>query len=250
MSALVALSLSSCIKINSDSIKITSKYDHAAQYKPGSAPIATEISKLEIDWISGSVTIESYDGTELTFSETSEKSLTEETTMHYWLQEGGHLHIQFGKSGTKFKDLSKQLIVRVPVTWNLDKIELDVVSSGVTIDGIACNDFELDGVSAGVDIRASVMKDVEMNTVSGNLSADFSSVETETRLNKLSLESVSGNVSLVLPEGWGFSAKMESVSGKVNCPFATKVDKGEYNYGDGRIDIDMESVSGSLTIGH
>lgn len=250
MSALVALSFSSCIKINTDSIKIASKYDHAAQYKPGSEPIASEISKLEIDWISGSVAIESYDGTELTFAETSEKALTEETTMHYWLQEGGHLHIQFGKSGAKFKNFDKQLTVKIPASWKLDKIELDVVSSDVTVNGIVCNEFELDGVSADVDIRASAMKEVEMNTVSGNLNADFSGADAEACLDKLSLESVSGSASLVLPESWGFSAEMESVSGKVNCPFATKVEKGEYTYGDGRIEIEMESVSGSLTIGH
>lgn len=248
--ALAALLFSGCIKFNTEDFKITYNYDHADQYKPGSEPIANELSKLEVDWVSGSIAIESYDGSELTFTETSDKTLDEKNTMHYWMQEGGHLHIQFGKSGSKFKNLDKQLTVKIPASWNLDKIELDVVSSDVTIDGISCHEFELDGVSADVDIRSSVMREVEMNTVSGNLSADFKGVDNGTRLNKLSLESVSGSASLVLPESWGFSAEMESVSGKVKCPFATKVSKGEYTYGDGGIKIEMESVSGSLSIEH
>ena len=248
--ALAALLFSGCIKFNTEDFKITCNYDHADQYKPGSEPIANELSKLEVDWVSGNVAIESYDGSELTFAESSDKTLDEKTTMHYWMQEGGHLHIQFGKSGSKFKNLDKQLTVKIPASWNLDKIELDVVSSDVTVNGIVCDDFELDGVSADVDIRSSVMREVEMNTVSGNLSADFKGVDNGTRLNKLSFESVSGSASLVLPESWGFSAEMESVSGKVKCPFATKVSKGEYTYGDGGTEIDMESVSGSLTIKH
>ena len=247
---LAALLFSGCIRLNTNDFKITYSYDNADRYKPGSEPIANEISKLEVDWVSGNVAIESYDGSELTFAESSDKTLDEKTTMHYWMQEGGHLHIQFGKSGSKFKNLDKQLTVKIPASWNLDKIELDVVSSDVTVNGIVCDDFELDGVSADVDIRTSAMKEFEMNTVSGNLNADFSGADAEACLNKFSLESVSGSASLVLPENWGFSAEMESVSGKVICPFATKVAKGEYTYGDGRIDIDMESVSGSLTISH
>lgn len=250
LSALTVFSFTSCIKINTDRIKISSKYEHAAQYKPGSEPIANVISKLEIDWVSGSVSIESYDGNELLFSETSEKALTEETTMHYWLQNGNHLHIQFGKSGTRFKNFDKQLTVKVPASWDLDKIELDIVSSDVTVNGIACGEFELDGVSAGVSLNASTVKSLEMNTVSGCLSADFTGADSAARPDKISLESVSGSASLRLPEDWGFNAEMESVSGKFKCSFATKVSKGEYTYGDGGIEIEMESVSGNLSIEH
>jgi len=250
LSALTVLSFTSCFHINKDDIKIFSKYEHADQYKPGSEPIANAISKLEIDWISGSIDIESYDGNELTFSETSEKALTEETTMHYWLENGSTLHIQFGKSGARFKNFDKQLTVKVPASWDLDKIELDIVSSDVTVNGIVCGEFELDGVSAGVSMSASTVKSLEMNTVSGCLSADFTGVDSAARPDKISLESVSGSASLLLPEGWGFNAEMESVSGKFNCPFATKVSKGEYTYGDGGIEIEMESVSGNLSIKH
>ena len=249
MSALTVLSFTSCFHINTDNVKISSTYDNASQYKPGSEPIANAISKLEIDWISGSVAIESYDGSELTFSETSEKPLTEETTMHYWLENGSTLHIQFGKSGVKFKNFDKHLTVQVPAAWNLDKLELDVVSSDITVTGLTCGEVELDGVSANVDMGKSAVRSLDMNTVSGCLSADFTAADSAAiQPQKISLESVSGSATLSWPDAWGFSAEMESVSGKVNCPFATKVAKGEYTYGNGATEIEMETVSGSLTI--
>ena len=251
MSALMVLSFTSCFHINKDDIKIFSKYEHAAQYKPGSEPIANAISKLEIDWFSGSIAIESYDGSELTFSESSEKAITEETTMHYWLENGGTLHIRFAKSGVRFKNFDKHLTVKVPAAWNLDKLEVDAVSSDVTVKGITCGEFELDGVSAGLTMSKSAVRSLDMNTVSGCLSADFSAADSAAvQPQKLSFETVSGSATLSWPEAWGFSAEMESVSGKFNCPFATKVSKGEYTYGNGGTEIDMESVSGSLTIKH
>lgn len=251
LSALTVLSFTSCFHINKDNIKILSKYEHADQYKPGSEPIANAISKLEIDWISGSIDIESYDGNELTFSETSEKALTEETTMHYWLENGSTLHIQFGKSGVRFKNFDKHLTVKVPAAWDLDKLEVDAASSDVTVKGITCGEFELNGVSAGLTMSNSAVRSLDMNTVSGCLAADFEAADSAAvQPQKISLETVSGSATLTWPEAWGFSAEMESVSGKFNCPFATKVSKGEYTYGDGGTEIDMESVSGSLTIKH
>ena len=251
MSALTMLPFTSCIKINKDKIKISSTYDNASQYKPGSEPITNAISKLEIDWISGNVVIESYDGSELTFSETSNKAITEETTMHYWLENGSTLHIQFGKSGVKFKNFDKRLTVKVPAAWNLDKIEVEAVSSDITVTGVTCGELELDGVSADMIMSKSSVRSLDMNTVSGCLSADFATADSAVvQPQKISLESVSGSTTLSWPEAWGFSVEIESVSGKFNCPFATRVSKGEYTYGNGATEIEMESVSGSLSIEH
>ena len=62
-------------------------------------------------------------------------------------------------------------------------------------------------------------------------------------------ESVSGNVNIALPEGTGFKAEMDSVSGSVNSAFSVDR-KGDdrYVYGDESCSIDVNTVSGNLSL--
>lgn len=173
LSILAVIGLTSCVKVGSDNVKFTNKYDHAALYNPGNVPVSDAVKTLEIDWISGSVSIESYDGTELLFNELSDSSLSEATTMHYWIENGRCLHIRFAKSGATFKKLDKFLMVKVPAAWKLEKMEIDNVSADVDVVGVSCDEIELDNVSANVEIRNAAVDKLAVNIVSGSLLASF-----------------------------------------------------------------------------
>ena len=251
--AIIALTglflFSGCVRFGMKNATISEKYDHSEMYKTGGSTIGNAVSEIEIDWTAGHVTVEAYDGIELTFDEASATDLTDDLKLHYWLQDDGKLKIKFAKSGTKYKNLEKELTVKVPNSWTLAKVELEVVSAGVEMNGISCGEVGFEGVSSDLSLNGCTARKVEAELVSGNTSLDFrSDVAAAEQPQSISIESVSGNATICLPEGWGFKAEMESVSGKFDCPFASKVDKGEYLYGNGATEIEVETVSGSLSI--
>ncbi|MPN19450.1 hypothetical protein SDC9_166819 [bioreactor metagenome] len=64
------------------------------------------------------------------------------------------------------------------------------------------------------------------------------------KLEKISVDTVSGSVEIILPENNGFTLSYDTVSGSTNNDFAMK--NNQYKGGD--IAIDVNTVSGSLDL--
>ena len=60
-------------------------YDNAKAYTMGGASLSKTVTALDVNWISGNVNIVYDDVTGVSFSESSEETLTEKTSMYYWL---------------------------------------------------------------------------------------------------------------------------------------------------------------------
>lgn len=177
-----------------------------------------DIYNIDIEWIDGNVDIEYYDGEKIYIEENGNAS----RPMCYKI-DGTTLKIDEYRNKNKLgiSNASKDLTVKLPLTYKADEIDISVVSAEVTAS--ALNIGKLD-----------------FETVSGN--GDF---EFAVSPREIDTESVSGNVKITLPSDVsGYSASLESVSGS----FRAKDFDNSKHFGDGSVVIDGDSVSGDLTV--
>ena len=69
-------------------------YDHGDNYTAGDREIDDEITKISIDYVSGTVTLKGEDTDEISITETANVDLTEDQKVHTWV-DGNTLYIKF-----------------------------------------------------------------------------------------------------------------------------------------------------------
>ena len=220
----------------------------AILYTMGGATFTpSDVKELNIDWVSDAVTIEAYDGTEVVISETSNRALTDSTTMHYYLAPDGTLHIRFGIPGLRKRANSlpdKQLLVRVPRSMRLGKVEVNGVGQSVRMDSVLCHAVEINSVSRQIKLNECEIDEIEVNGVSVNLEATFSKMPKEMELNN-----VSGTVVLYVPEDAGIALEAAGVVSDFSTELPV-VNKGKKKIiGNGACKIESNFVHGELHIG-
>ena len=222
----------------------TLNYKHADRYTMGGATITDSVRNIDINWIGGNVDVLTHNENTVSFSETSDNALDENTTLYYYL-EGDTLHIQFGKARKKLfnQNISKNLTVYVPEGAVFEDIDVDNVSSSFNIQGVSCDSFEADTVSGDVTAQLNAVREFKVDSVSADCR-----IESSVAPDELEADMVSGNIELTIPEGSGFKVSFDTVSGKLNSEFEVTKDDDEYICGDGKADYSVETVSGGITI--
>ncbi len=221
------------------------RYVDSEKYQVG-AGSADSVKKIRIDWIDGEVEVVSGSVTSVMFSEEGADNLSEERQLH-WYNDDGTLYLRYSASGTRFwANADKKLKVTVPENLSLEELKIDAVSADTKIGNLCADMLETDTVSGKVESDGD-FRAMEMNTVSGNVTLRFS---VSGRVpEKINLDSVSGNIRICLPEGTGFDAKIDSVSGDIATDFRiAQMSKDRIVCGDGKLSIDVDSVSGDLEI--
>ena len=69
-------------------------YEASENYLVGDTELTGTVENIEINWMLGNVTVLTHTSNTVSISETSKKELTEETKLHYWL-ENTTLHVKF-----------------------------------------------------------------------------------------------------------------------------------------------------------
>ncbi|MCM1306634.1 MAG: DUF4097 family beta strand repeat-containing protein [Bacteroides sp.] len=212
----------------------------------GNSAANVSISELEIEWINGDISIVGSDTAQtVSFQEeVVAGTVNNDTTMHYY-QDANVLRIKYAKSGrTQTGNLKKNLLITVPASLNLWKIDVENVSGKISV---ACdaNKVEVESVSGNADVSGRINR-IDVETVSGQVV-----VNCDANLAELDVETVSGNVLLKQYESMGFRLEYGTISGQYNeGEFAGSVTRqGKFRiFGNGRCDIDIETISGSLTL--
>lgn len=230
-------------------------YENAEKYSVGNFSYsAADVKSVSVNWIAGKVTIVESNTETLSVSE-KENNLEEAEQLHY-LIENGKLTIQFRQSDYKsFINFSgpdpKEVTVEIPSGVTLD---LNVIAADVYIGVLNADTFEISSVSGNVTVREVFAKNVKAESVSGNISilsinSPVISAETVSggveldllSANSIDIKSVSGGITLSL-NGLGAKVKFDTTSGSYHQA------ENSYVIGDGRLLIDVETVSGSLSI--
>lgn len=224
----------------------------------GAAVEQAGVRELEIQWTAGSVTIQPEDIDRIEFAETGDD---EHPMVWKLVQDRLVIRDYEGSNWTGWQDMDKDLVIRVPRQWQPEEVDIQTASAQVTIQDLTAGSLELNGVSGTTWLTGCQARELSVEGVSGKteLQGKFGSVDVVTvsgectvTLDEMSreveLESVSGGMTLVIPEGSGFTARWDSVSGDLHSDLEIRSSGGQYIRGDGSAKIDAESVSADLTI--
>ena len=217
----------------------------------------SDVSKLEIHWISGGVTVESASG-EGSFSE---DYTGEEKYRMTWHISGDTLVIEdFSEDLSTLLNInlpSKHLTVSLPramekitvVTTSADvtfsggvetqKLDVSTVSGRVSGVLARAGEAKAETVSGRVELALGRCGNVDIGTTSGGVS-----VACYQGLQEAELESVSGALELTIPKGSSYTLDWDTVSGGLHDETGASGGFGSA----GTVEIDAETVSGGLTI--
>ena len=229
----------------------------------GSADPAA-IREIKIEWISGSVTVEPGDVQEITFLESGNGTDKYEMV---WKQSGDELVIQYSKDsstagfGLHFGDGSKDLTVTVPRGWVCDSLELDTASTDLTVRDMIIREMEIDSASGTAKFENCTVSSLDVDTASGDVtfsgslneldfeaaSASFTGV-LENVPDKVKMDSMSGGLTLTLPEDAGFTVSLDAMSSDFSSDFPIVKKNKSYVCGDGHCKIDVDAMSGDVSI--
>ena len=193
---------------------------------------ADGIDAVQIDWVSGEVVVKIGETDQIIFSENG-VDLTEKTALRYGVQ-GSTLGIHYcdNQSFVNINLPAKQLTVIVPASLASKLRELSVGSVSANVT---------------VDDPAFHMEKLDVETVSGNLNTviDFAGA--------IELESVSGDLTII---GGMNKFKAESGSGDISVSGAVNKFDAESTSGNVLLDcrngvpneLDVDTTSGSVTL--
>lgn len=225
---------------------------------------ASVVRNLDIEWVSGSITITYGDVTEIMFDESGKFNEDDSMT---WKVEKDKLIIRFDDKDVKIVGfginniVNKNLTVTLPKGWIGDEIEIESVSADVDIRQLQARKIDLENVSGEAVLTDCAIDDVNIEVVSGNLefvgalkSLSCESVSAECILtlqnvpSSIEMETVSGNLTLILEKDFGFTVHEDTAGGKFISDFPVKTNGKKHTYGDGGCRMEISGVSGNIII--
>lgn len=235
-------------------------YADADKYLSGNQTYNENITSLDIDWISGTLTIvedESIEGVKIE----EETNLTKEKELVHSYFHDGKLNVKFFASGyTKvgFTPYKKDLTITYHPgissinvdltsgtfnanTLTADKVEIDMTSGTSDIGSVVAQDFDVDFTSGKMTVDHIKATNFDSDVTSGTIQVGFDEI------SKASFDLTSGNIDMTLPTTGG-KVKVNKTSGSINTIRECSVNNNLYTFGDGEASISVSMTSGKLTI--
>ena len=224
-----------------------------------------QIQNIEIDWVAGSIAIHKSDSlSNITVEEFSPAGSNYNMVVK---QSGQNLKIQYCEEPMKFSsfgihsDVSKDLVIRVPKNWNCNNLEIDAAATDVNIQDLTIRELDFDGASGNLSLDNCNIEELDIDTASGdveftgileNLDFDAASAkfygEFFENPRNLNMDSMSGDLELVLPEDAGFELNMDTVSGSFDTDFLVGKHDKAYICGEGQCKIKVSAMSSDVSI--
>ena len=253
MLGLMMLSLASC------GLRM-STYADADKYTAGNIEYSdTTITNLDIDWLSGKVTlVEDESASGVTIYE--ETNLTEEKALVHTYLNNGTLNVKFFASGYHCSSYSIRKELTITYRPGLDELRIDLTSGSINATELHANKFDLDITSGSANIGNLVAEDVDIDLTSGSVNIDkvatknFDADMTSGRINvkfealeKATFDLTSGKIDMTLPTDGG-KVKVSKTSGTVIASRECTIKDNIYTFGTGLADIKVSMTSGTLLI--
>ena len=231
----------------------------------GVALDAASIRDMEIEWAAGSIVIRPMDITEIRITE---EGANQDADPMVWNVRNGQLNIQYSKNtehdfgmGLLRGEHSKNLTIQVPISWTCNALEIDAASASLEVNDLTIREMEFDGASGTCVFSNCTVDNLDVDTASGDVAfqgslgkmeCDAASANIILELTNvpgsLDLDTASGDLDVTLPEDAGFTVKLDTMSGDFESDFDTTLRNGSYVSGNGRCRIDVDAMSGSVTI--
>lgn len=191
-------------------------YDNADKYTPGDREFTEKIDALDIEWVSGKLTLTADEGSTVRVKETTNADLEDKLKVHTYA-EGSTLHVRFCKSGENYTlKAEKTLEITLPADILYESVKIDTSSADTTVSGVNAKSAAL-GASSG---------DITYNGGADSFNADASS-------GNVSFTGASGNINVntssgkifIDQQGEGESISLDSSSGdmQVEAEYTAKL---------------------------
>jgi DUF4097 and DUF4098 domain-containing protein YvlB len=145
---------------------------------------------------------------------------------------------------------SVEYTLTVPRKAVLESIEM--VNGSIDIDGVEGN-VKATSINGRLNARG-LLGEARLSTINGSLNATFTQLDES---KPISLGSVNGNLTLIIPSNSNASIRAGTVHGPISSDFGLKVKHGEYvghsvdgQIGTGGPRIKLDNVNGGIRIGH
>lgn len=224
-----------------------------------------DIREIEIEWAVGEILIQTGNGDAITVKE---DGVTEDKYAMILHRENDTLKIKFCEENTfSFIGIhstnipSKDLTITVPQDWVCESLEIDAASATVEVNDLYIREVDFDGASGVCEFENCVVDEIDLDTASGDirfvgelsiLDCDSASANIYAVINsipsRIDIDTMSGDLDLTLPETAGFTLAMDTMKSDFESEFETTMKNGNYVCGDGRCRINVDAMSGDVTI--
>ena len=248
-----------CVTLDTDMIAKTDSNQTGYSVK------ADSVRNLKVDWVSGSIRVEPADVKTITFSESEPRDGRYQLR---WELKEHTLKISFcDDSLTDWHhfsinaNLEKDLTVLVPRDFALDSLEVDSASATLEVKDLTIRDVEVDSASGECHFDGCTVEQLDVDTASGDIrfqgSLDVLDCEGASASiyavldnvpSRISVDTMSGDLDLTLPENAGDTLKLDAMSSAFRSDFDTTLKNGQHISGDGSCRIDVNAMSGDVTI--
>ena len=222
------------------------QYDNAQEYKAGDREIDEKVTKINLDYISGDVTIKGNDSGKVSVKETANVSLRDPQKVHTWVNDGT-LYVRFCQSikTINFTNIKKSLELTLPSSQELDDVVIEMSSGDLVFDNLTTGGFKVNSSSG--DVRADLSgKNVDIKSSSGKIF--FTQTGDSEAVN---LKASSGTID-IKQSGSCASMTVNSSSGSVTGDL-DKVSKMDIHVSSGKINItanNIEELKSKASSGH
>lgn len=212
---------------------------------------------LDIDWTSGTITLEFADTKNMIFTENEpELAMTHKMDLDTLI-----LRYPQDSAGTFQNHPSKDLHILVPKEWGFRKLVLNTTSASLIVRNGTIGEVEISSTSGTSHFENCALEQLSVDTISGTVVFDgtvqsfaCNSTSASAKLDiyncpdSIEMDTISGSMTLHLPSDCGFTAEHDSISGSFDSDFSTTTRGGKHTHGDGGCAIKFDGTSGSLTI--
>lgn len=244
--------------------KLNYVYKDAEKYEAGEREFSDKVESLDINYISGDVTIVSSTSDITTIVETANMELNDEMKVHTWL-DGTTLRVRYCASAKGIDreiNLNKKLTITVPADVVQKEVKLDVTSGDVIFTGINAENANFDMTSGGLkidaekidnlvcestsgnrDIKVSKPGTLKIHATSGNIGLDIDTVPSNTDINV-----TSGDITIFMPADPDLTLDYDATSGEMTCDIPFTQNGDSYKFGAGTAAMKVEATSGDIKI--
>lgn len=159
----------------------------------------------------------------------------------------GDVHLVLGSPEVSVQTVSGDLTLKAPASKST---RINSVSGDLDLDGLS-GQLALETVSGNVDLaRGGRFSDLKLKSISGDIRLDVA-LDAGAQVSG---QTLSGEITMIVPQSLSGTALLKSFSGDVECEGAQTVEnhssrKREYVWGDGRgARLELSSFSGDIRI--
>ena len=211
------------------------QYDNASEYKPGDREIDEKVTKINIDYISGDVTINTHDSDKVSVKETANIDLRDPQKVHTWVNDGT-LYVRFCQSIKRinFTNIHKKLELTLPSSQDLEDVTVEVSSGNLNCSGITSGSFTSHLSSGNLTCKDITAGGFDAKLSSGNANVDGSG-------KNIKIKASSGNIN-IKQSGDCSSMTIDSSSGNITTE-ADKVSKMDVHASSGNITVTANEIT-------